>query len=182
MDINEFRQKAQKALDHYSETLSTIRTGRASPSLIENLQVDAYGQKMPLFQVATIGAPEPRLLTLSVWDKGLVDAVVKAIKESDLGVNPQTEATLIRLSLPMMTEERRKEMTKVVGKYGEEARIAIRNARRDYLDVLKKKEKDENLPEGIVKLEEEKADIEVKKYNDQVEQMSDAKQKDLMQF
>jgi ribosome recycling factor len=150
--------------------------------LIENLQVDAYGSKMPLFQVATIGAPEPRLLTLSVWDKGLVDAVVVAIKNSDLGVNPQVEATLIRLNLPMMTEERRKELTKVVGKYAEETRIVLRNTRRDFLDALKKRETEEKLPEGVVKSEEEKIDLEIKKFNELVEQISETKQKELMQI
>jgi ribosome recycling factor len=182
MTINDFREKAQKAVDHYQETLKTIRTGRATPALIENLPVDAYGAKMPLFQVATIGAPEPRLLTLSVWDKGLVDYVVKAIKDSDLGVNPQVEATLIRLNLPMMTEERRKELTKVVGKYAEDTRIVLRNVRREYLDDLKKREKEDKIPEGEVKAEEEKVDVEVKKYNELVEQISDTKQKELMAF
>ena len=182
MTIIEFREKAQKAVDHFGETLMTIRTGRATPGLIENLPVDAYGARMPLFQVATIGAPEPRLLSVSVWDKGLVDAVVKAIKNSDLGVNPQVEGNLIRLNLPMMTEERRKELTKVVGKYAEEAKIVLRNVRREYLDDLKKREKELKLPEGEVKTEEEKIDVEVKKFNELVEQISDTKQKELMVF
>jgi ribosome recycling factor len=182
MTLNDFKEKAQKAVDHFSDTLKTIRTGRANPSLIENIQVDAYGARTPMFQVASIAAPEPRLLTLSVWDKSLVDAVVVAIKNSDLGVNPQVEATLIRLNLPMMTEERRKELTKVVGKYAEDCKIVLRNTRREFLDDLKKREAAEKLPEGVVKSDEEKVDVEVKRFNETVEQIADSKQKELMQI
>ncbi len=182
MTIDDFRQKSQKTVDHFNDTLKTIRTGRATPSLIENLQVDAYGSKMPLFQIASIGSPEPRILTITVWDQSLADSVADAIKKSDLGVNPSVEANLLRLNFPPMTEERRKELTKVVGKYAEEAKIALRNVRKDFLDALKRREKDENLPEGVVKGEEEKVDAEIKKFNAQIEAISDQKQKELMEF
>ncbi len=182
MSIHDFKQKAEKAIDHFTDTIRTIRTGRANPGIVENLQVEAYGGKMPLMQISSISAPEPRLIAISVWDKSLVDAAVNAIKNSDLGVNPNVDGTLIRLNLPMMTEERRKELTKVVGKYEEESKVAIRNLRREFLDALKKKEKDEKLPEDFVKSEENKIEAEVKNLNNRVETLSEGKKKELMEI
>jgi len=182
MTINEFHERADKVIEHFGNIIKTIRTGRATPSLIENLQVDAYGAKTPLFQIANIGAPEPRILTISVCDQSLVNSVVEAIKNSDLGVNPNVDSTLIRLNLPPMTEERRKELTKVVGKYAEEAKIAARNLRRAYLDDVKKDEKEKNLPEGVVKSEEEKIDKETKLLTEKIDTISADKQKELMEF
>jgi ribosome recycling factor len=182
MTINEFRQRAQKSIEHFHDTLRTIRTGRANPALVENLQVEAYGSRMPLNQLGSISAPEPRLITISVWDKGVVDGVVNAIKNSDLGVNPNVDATLIRLNLPMMTEERRRELAKVVGKYEEETKITIRNLRREAMDEIKKREKDEKLPEGEVKNLEEQVENETKKVVQEIESIAEAKQKELMEF
>lgn len=182
MTLNEFRQKAEKSIEHFTDTIKSIRTGRANPGIVENLQVEAYGGKMPMNQVASISAPEPRLLTISVWDKSLVDAVTNAIKNSDLGVNPNVDATLIRINLPMMTEERRKELTKVVGKYEEETKVAVRNLRREFLDALKRREKEEKLPEDMVKSEEANIETEVKKINAQIESIAEAKQKELMEI
>lgn len=119
-----------------------LRTGRASASLLEPITVDAYGSKMPIEQVGTIGVPEARLLTVSVWDKTLVKAVEKAILESNLGLNPQCEGQLVRIPIPELNEERRVELTKVAAKYAEQARVAVRNVRRDALDTLKRMEKD----------------------------------------
>lgn len=182
MTINEFKQKADKSIEHFEETLGTIRTGRANPALVENLSVEAYGGKMPLMQIGSISAPEPRLLVISVWDKAVVNQVVNAIKNSDLGVNPNVDGTLIRINLPMMTEERRKEMTKVVGKYEEETKIAIRNLRREYLEALKKREKEEKLPEDYVKTEENNIETEVKKTVGRIEDIAAQKQKELMEI
>lgn len=122
-----------------------LRTGRASASLLEPLGVVAYGSNMPITQVGTIGVPEPRLLTVQVWDQGNVKAVEKAIRESDLGLNPQSEGTIIRVPIPELNEERRVELTKVAHKYAEGARVAVRNVRRDGMDGLKRMEREGNL-------------------------------------
>ena len=130
------------AVDMLHQEFAGLRTGRASISLLEPITVDAYGSKMPMNQVGTVSVPEPRLLTVQVWDKGLVKAAEKAIMESGLGLNPATEGQLIRVPIPPLTEERRAELAKVAGKYSEEARIAVRNVRRHGMDDLKKIEKD----------------------------------------
>jgi len=182
MTINDLRQRAQKTIDHFTDTLKTIRTGRANPSLVENLMVDAYGSKMPLQQLAAISAPEPRLLTITVWDQSLTEAVIKAIKNSELGVNPTSEANLIRINIPPMTQERRQEFVKIVGKYEEETKVSLRNIRRECMDDLKKREKEEKLPENQVKTEEETIDKETRKFTDQVEELSNKKQKELMEL
>ena len=130
------------ALDALRREFGGLRTGRASISLLEPLTVAAYGQSLPMNQVGTIGVPEPRLLTVQVWDKGLVVAVEKAIRESDLGLNPSSEGQLVRVPIPPLSEERRVELTKIAGRYAEESRVAIRNIRRHTMDDLKKLEKD----------------------------------------
>lgn len=180
MNINDFKQKAQAAVKHYEETLGTVRTGRANPALVENLEIDAYGSKMPLNQLASISAPEPRLISISVWDKDVVNNIVEAIKKSDLNLNPVADSTLIRLNIPAMTEERRKELVKLVGKYAEDCKIVLRNIRREFMDDLKKREKDLKLPENEVKSEEQKVDSEIKVFNDQVDKIGEGKEKELM--
>ena len=124
------------ALDALRREFGGLRTGRASISLLEPLTVAAYGQSLPMNQVGTIGVPEPRLLTVQVWDKGLVVAVEKAIRESDLGLNPSSEGQLVRVPIPPLSEERRVELTKIAGRYAEESRVAIRNIRRHTMDDL----------------------------------------------
>src|SRR5918998_231989 len=124
-DLNDIKRRMQGAISSLKHDLNSLRTGRASPSLLDPIQVDAYGATMPMNQVATVSVPEPRLLSIQVWDRGMVSAVEKAIRESDLGLNPQTEGQVIRLRIPEMNEQRRKEMVKVAHKYAEEARIAV---------------------------------------------------------
>jgi ribosome recycling factor len=121
--------------------LSGLRTGRASTSLLEPIQVDAYGARMPINQLATVSVPEPRMLSVQVWDKGMVQAVDRAIREANLGLNPIMEGTLLRIPIPDLTADRRKELVKVAHKYAEQARVAVRHVRRDALDGLKKPEK-----------------------------------------
>lgn len=130
------------AVDALQKEFGGLRTGRASVSLLEPITVGAYGAQMPMVQVGTVGVPEPRMLTVQVWDKSLVKAVEKAILESGLGLNPSCDGQLVRVPIPALTEERRIELTKVAGKYAEEARIAVRNVRRHAMDELKKAEKD----------------------------------------
>jgi len=135
------RTAMDKSFEASKRELSSIRTGKATTNLLDTVRVDAYGQQMPITQVASVSAPEPRLLTVTPWDKGLVTAIEKALRESDLGLNPQTQSGVIRVPLPALNEQRRKELVKVVHKLAEEARIGIRHARTAARDQLKKLEK-----------------------------------------
>ncbi len=135
------RDRMAKAVEATSRELDSIRTGRASPGLIENLKVDYYGQPAPLQQLAGIAAPEAHLLTIQPWDRRTVGAIEKAIRGSDLGLNPTNDGSIIRLAIPQLNEERRKEMVKLVHKRAEEGRVAIRNVRRDAQEALRKREK-----------------------------------------
>lgn len=139
--IKDSRAGMEKALDGSKRELASIRTGKATVNLLDTVRVDAYGQTMPLNQVASISAPEPRLLTVTPWDKGLTQAIEKGLRESDLGLNPQTQSGTIRVPLPALNEERRRELVKVVHKLAEEARIGIRHARTHARDQLKKLDK-----------------------------------------
>jgi ribosome recycling factor len=130
------------AINSFSGDLVGLRTGRASTNMVDGILVDAYGQKMPIDQVGSISVPEARMISIQVWDKGLVIAVEKAIYESGLGLNPQTDGELIRIPIPELNEERREELSKIAGKYAEQSRVAIRNVRRDGMDEIKKIEKD----------------------------------------
>jgi len=146
-DLNELKRKMDATVDSLKKEFSGLRTGRASTGMLDPISVDSYGSMMPLNQVANISAPEPRLLTVTVWDRGQVSAVEKAIRDSGLGLNPQTEGATIRIPIPPMTEERRKEMTKVAAKYAEASRVAVRNIRRDGMETAKKLEKEKKISE-----------------------------------
>lgn len=130
------------AISSFNGDLTGLRTGRASTNMVDGIMIDAYGQKMPIDQVGSISVPEARMISIQVWDKGLVIAVEKAIHESGLGLNPQVDGELIRVPIPELNEERREELSKIAGKYAEQSRIAIRNVRRDGMDEIKKIEKD----------------------------------------
>jgi ribosome recycling factor len=180
-DVSDIKRRMQGAISALKHDLGSLRTGRASASLLEPIHVEAYGSPMPLTQVATISVPEPRLLSVQVWDRAMTHAVEKAIRDSDLGLNPQTEGQVIRLRIPEMNEQRRKEMVKVAHKYAEEARVAVRHVRRDGLDLLKKMEKD-----GALGQDDEKRQAEqVQKATDQAIQEVDhilaTKEKEIMQ-
>ena len=140
-DIDDIQRRMDGALSALTRDFGGLRTGRASTALLDTLNVDAYGSQMPIDQVGTVSAPEARLLTIQVWDKGLVGAVEKSIRESELGLNPQSEGQLIRIPIPDLSEERRLEIKKIAAKYAEQARISVRNVRRDGMDQLKKAEK-----------------------------------------
>jgi len=146
-DINDLKRRMEGATSSLKHELGGLRTGRAAISMVEPVQVEAYGSHMPLNQVATVSVPEPRLLSVQVWDKSMVKAVETAIVNSNLGLSPATEGQVIRLRIPELNEERRKELVKVAHKYAEAARVAIRHVRRDGLDVLKKSEKDHQISE-----------------------------------
>ncbi|MEQ1901907.1 MAG: ribosome recycling factor [Devosia sp.] len=140
--IDEMKSRMQKSIASLKDELTGLRTGRASASLLEPVMVEAYGTRMPLNQVATVTVPEARMLSVSVWDRSMAPAVDKAIRNSGLGLNPSTEGATIRVPLPELNEERRRELTKVAHNYAEQARVAIRHIRRDGMDLLKKLEKD----------------------------------------
>jgi len=143
----DIRRRMDGALSALNREFAGLRTGRASTGLLEPLVAEAYGSKMPLTQLGNIGVPEPRLLTVQVWDNANVKAVERAIRESDLGLNPQTEGTLIRIPIPDLNEERRQELVKVAGRYAEQARVAVRNVRRDGMDHLKRMEREGQISE-----------------------------------
>jgi ribosome recycling factor len=146
-DMNEIKRRMQGALQTLKHELGGLRTGRASATLLDPVQVEAYGSHMPLNQLATVSVPEPRLITVQVWDRSMVHAVEKAISASNLGLSPSTEGQVLRLRIPELNEERRKDLVKVAHKYAEAAKVAVRHVRRDGLDVLKKLEKDHKISE-----------------------------------
>lgn len=161
-DVADLQRRMNGALEVLKDEFAGLRTGRAAPALLEPIQVDAYGSKMPMNQVGTINAPDARMLTVQVWDSSLVNSVEKAIRDSDLGLNPQRDGNLVRVPVPQLSEERRVEMTKIAGKYAEQARIAVRNVRRDGIDMLKKMEKD-----GEISQDEQHA------WTDEIQEMTD---------
>lgn len=146
-DIKDLEKRMRVAFDALKREFSGLRTGRASASLLDPVQVQLYGQRMPLNQVGTVSVPEPRTITVQVWDKAAVPHVDKAIREANLGLNPVIDGTLIRLPIPTLTADRRKELVKIAHKYTEAARVGVRNVRRDGMDLLKKLEKDGQIGE-----------------------------------
>ena len=149
--LTEYERRMDGALDSLKKDFAGLRTGRASASLLEPVMVEAYGNTVPLNQVGTVGVPEPRLLTVTVWDKGMMKAVEKAIRDAGLGLNPQSDGALVRVPIPELNEERRTELFKIASKYAEGARVAVRNVRRDAMDALKKSEKDKDIGEDRLK-------------------------------
>lgn len=168
--LNDLERRMDATIENLKKEFSGLRTGRASASLLDPVMVDAYGSLMPLTGVATVNVPEPRMISVQVWDKGMAKAVEKAIRDSGLGLNPQSDGTLIRVPLPDLTSERRAELAKVAGKYAEAARVAIRNVRRDGMDALKKQEKDKQISEdehkGLAERVQKLTDDHVKKVDD----------------
>lgn len=138
IDLDDLQRRMEGAMTALRQEFASLRTGRASATMVEPVQVEAYGQMTPINQLGTVNVPEPRMVTINVWDKGLVNKVEKAIRESGLGINPQTNGTIIMLPIPELNEERRRELTKVAAQYAEHTRVAIRNVRRDGMDQIKK--------------------------------------------
>ena len=147
LDMDDVKRRMDASVANFATELSGLRAGRASTAMLEPVSVDAYGARMPINQVANISVPEPRLLTVSVWDVGLVAATEKAIRDSGLGLNPMAEGNVIRVAVPDLSEDRRKELVKVAGKYGEAARVAVRNVRRDAIETVRKDEKNSTISE-----------------------------------
>ena len=180
IDLDDLERRMEGAASALRSDFSTLRTGRASASMLDAVTVEAYGAPMPINQVATVNVPEPRMVTVSVWDKGLVNAVDKAIRTSGLGINPVMDGTLLRLPIPELNEERRRELTKVAGQYAENARIAIRNVRRDGMDQIKKA-KDQGMSEDEQKLYSEEIQTLTDSAIEKVDQALESKQEEIMQ-
>jgi len=180
-DLADLKRRMQGAVATLKHEFGGLRTGRASASLLDPVHVEAYGQASPLNQVATVSVPEPRLLSVQVWDKALVIAVDKAIREANLGLQPTVEGQILRIRMPELNEQRRKELVKVAHKYAEDARVAVRHVRRDGLDILKKLLKDHAIPED----DEKRHEQEVQKATDETVKEIDAalaaKEKEIMQ-
>ncbi|MFN3724624.1 MAG: ribosome recycling factor [Paracoccaceae bacterium] len=180
LDTEDLTRRMDGAINALRTEFASLRTGRASGSMLEPIQVDAYGQMTPINQLGTVNVPEPRMVTINVWDKGMVNKVEKAIRESGLGINPQTNGTIIMLPIPELNEQRRKELTKVAAGYAEHARVAVRNLRRDGMDQIKKAKTD-GLSEDDAKFWESEVQEMTDKYIKLVDQTLDGKQAEIMQ-
>jgi ribosome recycling factor len=179
-DTNDLKRRMSAALESLKKEFAGLRTGRASANLLDTVTVEAYGSRMPLAQCGSVSVPEPRLITVSVWDSGLVKAVEKGIRDAGLGLNPQPDGNLIRVPIPQLNEERRKELQKIAGKYAETARVAVRNIRRDGMDLLKKLEKDKTISEDEAKRHSEAVQKATDEVIGQVDKALADKEKDIM--
>jgi ribosome recycling factor len=179
--INDSLRRMQGAVDVLHKEFRGLRAGRAAISLLEPITVDAYGTSMPIAQVGTMAAPDPRTLTVQVWDRGLTKPVEKAIREADLGLNPVVDGQLIRVPIPSLTEERRIELTKIASRYAEEARIAVRNVRRHAMDELKRAEKEGNLSQDEHRDFSRKIQELTDSYTKKLDELLEKKEAEIMQ-
>lgn len=181
IDLDDIERRMKGANEALKSEFSGLRTGRASTSLLDPVMVDVYGSNMPLNQVGTVSVPEPRMLSVQVWDKANVSAVEKAIRNSGLGLNPMLDGQLVRIPIPELNEERRRELAKIAAKYAEQARIAVRNVRRDGMDQLKKAEKDKLISEDDHKMYADEIQELTNKYVGDVDTALQAKEAEIMQ-
>jgi ribosome recycling factor len=180
LDTDDLQRRMDRAIQALRTEFASLRTGRASGSMLEPVQVEAYGQMTPINQLGTVNVPEPRMVTINVWDRGMVSKVEKAIRDSGLGINPQTNGTIIMLPIPELNEERRRELTKVAANYAEHARVAVRNLRRDGMDQIKKA-KSNGLSDDDAKFWEGEVQEMTDRYIKLVDQTLEAKQAEIMQ-
>ncbi len=179
--IAETEEKMKKSLQSVRRDFASLRTGKASASLLDNIRVDYHGTIMPLNQVASISTPEARLIIIQAWDKSIVGEISKAIQKADLGLNPLAEGNIVRLPIPQLTEERRRELVKHAGKVAEEGKVAIRNIRRDANDLLKKSEKDKQISEDDFKKTQVKVQDLTDKYVSNIDELMEAKETEIME-
>jgi len=179
--VAELRRRMDGATDVLRKELAGLRTGRASASLLDPVMVEAYGNRMPLSQVGTVSVPEPRLIVVQIWDRGLAKAADKAIREAGLGLNPQTEGQTIRVPIPDLNEERRRELTRVAAKYAEAARISVRNVRRDGIDGIKKNEKAGKISQDQLRKLEKDVQVLTDAMIKRVDEMLAQKDKEILQ-
>ncbi|WP_102223158.1 ribosome recycling factor [Acidimangrovimonas sediminis] len=180
IDLDDLERRMDGAMTALRHEFQTLRTGRASATMLEPVMVDAYGQQTPINQLGTVNVPEPRMVTINIWDKGMVSKAEKAIRESGLGINPVVDGTIIRLPIPELNEERRRELTKVAAQYAESARVAIRNVRRDGMDQLKKA-KSAGMGEDDNKMYAEEVQALTDKAIAAIDKALESKQQEIMQ-
>ncbi|MEM9106236.1 MAG: ribosome recycling factor [Pseudomonadota bacterium] len=180
-DFADLKRRMDGAISAFKSDIAALRTGRASANVLDPVSVDAYGSKMPLNQVANISVPEPRMIMVSVWDKSMVGAVEKAIRESNLGLNPVTDGSTLRIPLPELNEERRKELVKVAHNYAENGRVAIRHVRRDGMDDLKKAEKDSDISEDEHRMQADRVQKLTDEMIAEVDRLLSDKETEIMQ-
>ena len=178
--LDELKDSANKALDALKRELAKLRTGRAHPGMLDSLRVDYYGTSTPIAQMATVGVPEPRMLTVKPWDKSQVQAVEKAIRESDLGLNPQVDGEQIRVPIPPLSEERRRDLVKVAKKNGEDCKVSIRKARHEALDMLNEMKESGDASEDAVERAKKKAEEVVSEAGQSVDQIIQSKEKEIL--
>jgi len=179
--FGKFKEECEKALAHLKLEVSRLRTGRASTTLLEGIKVDYYGSQVPLIQMGMINAPEPRLITVQVYDGSAVESVEKAIQAADLGLNPSRDGSLLRIVIPSLTEDRRKEMIKKLHKLGEDGKVSLRNHRRDEIDNLKKKEKSKEISADDNRRGQEEIQKIIDKYSADIDHLLQAKEKEMME-
>jgi ribosome recycling factor len=179
LDLDELERRMKGAMGALKTEFASLRTGRASASMLEPIMVESYGQRTPINQVGTVNVPEPRMVTINVWDKSLVTKVEKAIRESGLGINPQLNGTIIMLPIPELNEERRRELTKVAAQYTEHARVSVRNVRRDGMDQIKKSK--DNIAEDDQKMWSDEVQAITDKHIAEIDKALEVKQAEIMQ-
>ena len=180
MNITEYISQFDKVIEHFKHEMSGLRTGRASANLVDGIMVESYGQKMPISHMASINIPDAKTIAIQAWDKSNLAAIEKAIAAANIGINPVNDGILIRLSIPPMTEERRKEMVKMLGRLVEQARISVRNVREDAVKGIKREEDDNTLTSDDVEVVKDKVQQEVDKYNLQIKELAELKEKEIM--
>lgn len=181
-ELKEFEDKMKRSLDFLSQQFATVRAGRANAGVLDQIQVDYYGSPTPIQQVASVSSPDPRTLMIQPWDGSVLRDIERAILASELGINPQNDGKVIRLVFPQLTEERRKELAKQVKKYGEEAKVAVRNIRRDAMDKFKKQQKTSEITEDDYKGLEKDLQKLTDDYVKKVDEMTDKKEKELFEL
>lgn len=179
--IKQMEEKMETAVQAFTRNLATVRAGRANPAILDNVFVEYYGAATPLNQLAQIGAPEPRLLVISPFDKSSIGEIEKAIQKADLGLAPSSDGDVIRISIPALTEDRRRELTKVVGKFAEESRVVVRNHRRDANDELKKLEKDSEITEDELRTHQDTVQKKTDEYINKIDNLVAEKEAEIME-
>ena len=181
VNLSDLDTKGKKSVEHFKKEMTKFRTGRASTGLLDGLHVEYYGSSVPLLQLGMVGAPEPRLLTIQVYDASACEAIEKAIQQADLGFNPSRDGSLIRIAIPPLNEERRKELIKKLHKMGEEARVVLRNHRRDTLDDLKKREKAKEVSADELRRAQDEVQKIADKYTKEIDTAVALKEKELLE-
>lgn len=175
------KNKMNKTLEVLKDDLNSVRAGRANPSMLDRLSIDYYGAITPINQLASISAPEPRMITIQPYDASVLSEIEKAIQQSDLGINPSNDGKIIRLSIPQLTEERRKELTKIVRRMAEDSKVAIRNERRNMNDMFKKMEKDKEITEDELKISQDEVQKITDDFIQKIDDVTDIKEKEILE-